>query len=320
MKLSTDSDINPNPTMLASNVFEAIIDKIRYSNLNFQIQMSPFSAIVSLKKSFITNKSGIPLLPPPDMLALNGLPMSNLQADNAVLAAKNLQLEKDYARVVIERNEAHERITSLELELNKCLIKEEEDDTTQSCLKDTLEHEVDKLKTENTYYRDTVKVHLEEICDLENSLKVKVDIVNQLNKKFSEFKKKTEKENASTIKSLKTEIKSWRKELGEERKEKLKLEEKLEKSLAEKRKSEKIVTPEHIVRSEPIDMAITMIKHDHSTPTTANPNDLSTSDKEYENIELEEKEDGFIGPRLPRLMTDEEFNTFCQKLLGNKHG
>ena len=81
MKLSTDSDIVPNPTMLASNVFEAIIDKIRYSNLNFQIQMSPFSAIVSLKKSFITNKSGIPLLPS-DMPAVNGgLPINKPEAD-----------------------------------------------------------------------------------------------------------------------------------------------------------------------------------------------------------------------------------------------
>ena len=220
--------------MLASNVFEAIIDKIRYSNLNFQIQMSPFSAIVSLKKSFITNKSGIPLLPS-DMLAVNGLPINKPEADLAVLTAKNLQLEKDYARAVSECNRAHERIESLELELNKFLIKEEKDDATPSCLKDTFEHEVDKLKMENTSYRDKIKIHIEEIRDLENALKVKSDIINQLNKKFAEFKTKTEKEAAAT-KSFKGEIKSWRKELGEERKEKLKLEEKLEKSLKKKKK------------------------------------------------------------------------------------
>ena len=183
--------------MLASNVFEAIIDKIRYSNLNFQIQMSPFSAIVSLKKSFITNKSGIPLLPS-DMLAVNGgLPINKPEADLAVLTAKNLQLEKDYARAVSECNRAHERIESLELELNKFLIKEEKDDATPSCLKDTFEYEVDKLKMENTCYRDKIKIHIEEIRDLENALKVKSDIINQLNKKFAEFKTKTEKEAAA---------------------------------------------------------------------------------------------------------------------------
>ena len=254
--------------MLASNVFEAIIDKIRYSNLNFQIQMSPFSAIVSLKKSFITNKSGIPFLPP-----------DSVEADLAVIAAKNLKLEKDYARAVIECNEAHERIRSLELKLNKPLIKEEKVDATNNCFKDTLEHEVEKLKTENTCYRDTIKTHLEEIRDLENSLKVKADIVNQLNKKFTEFKTKTEKENAATKKYLKAEIKSWRKELGEERKEKLKLKEKLEKSVDEKKKSGKIVTSEHKVTYEPIDTTITKTKTVPSSSTTSDSNDLVTSAK-----------------------------------------
>ena len=224
-----------------------------------------------------------------------------------------------------ECNRAHERIESLELELNKFLIKEEKDDATPSCLKDTFEYEVDKLKMENTCYRDKIKIHIEEIRDLENALKVKSDIINQLNKKFAEFKTKTEKEAAATKKSFRGEIKSWRKKLGEERKEKLKLEEKLEKSLKEKKESEKIVTLEHAIVTEPIvPMAKTATKPDHShsspTVTTSNSSDLFTSENECENIELEEKENGFIGPRLPRLMTDEEFKTFCQKLLGDKHG
>ena len=41
--------------------------------------------------------------------------------------------------------------------------------------------------------------------------------------------------------------------------------------------------------------------------------------KKYEGIELEVKEEGFIGPRLPRVMTNEEFKTVMDRLLGDKY-
>ena len=43
------------------------------------------------------------------------------------------------------------------------------------------------------------------------------------------------------------------------------------------------------------------------------------SDNKYTNIELEKKEDGFIGPRLPRMLTDEEVKAIFDKLLGDKY-
>ena len=49
-----------------------------------------------------------------------------------------------------------------------------------------------------------------------------------MNKKLNELKIRVEKESSATKKSHKAEIKSWRKELGEERKKKLKLEENIE--------------------------------------------------------------------------------------------
>ena len=49
--------------MLASNTFDFILEQIKKSSLNFQIQLSPFSAYISLKKSLVTDKSGVPQLP-----------------------------------------------------------------------------------------------------------------------------------------------------------------------------------------------------------------------------------------------------------------
>ena len=47
-----------NLSMLAVQTFDEILEKVKVSNLNFQVQMSPFSAIICLKKSFIRDRSG----------------------------------------------------------------------------------------------------------------------------------------------------------------------------------------------------------------------------------------------------------------------
>ena len=48
--------------MFASRTFDDILSMIKNSNLNFHLQLSPFSAIISLKKSLICDKSGSPLI------------------------------------------------------------------------------------------------------------------------------------------------------------------------------------------------------------------------------------------------------------------
>ena len=50
---------------LASNTFDFILEQIKNSSLNFQIQLSPFSAYISLKKSLVKDRSGVPQLPSP---------------------------------------------------------------------------------------------------------------------------------------------------------------------------------------------------------------------------------------------------------------
>ena len=54
-----------NPEMLAAQTFDKILDVIQRSNLNFQLQVSPFSAYISLKKSLVKDRSGSFLQPPP---------------------------------------------------------------------------------------------------------------------------------------------------------------------------------------------------------------------------------------------------------------
>ena len=52
----TDSD--QNSTMMASNTFDRLLREIQASNLNFHLQVSPFSAHISLKKSLVRERDG----------------------------------------------------------------------------------------------------------------------------------------------------------------------------------------------------------------------------------------------------------------------
>ena len=135
-------------------------------------------------------------------------------------------LRNDYEQAVEDCDKANARIEYLEEELARIVIKQEND---ANIVTKNLQQEVNRLSLENEKYRETSRVHVEEISDPEKSLKVKTEISNQLNKKLSELKAKNEKENAATKKVHKAQIKSWRKELGEVRKDNIKLQEKLEK-------------------------------------------------------------------------------------------
>ena len=57
-----------NITMDANKSFEIVLDQVKSSKLNFHIIQSPFSATISLKKSFIKDKSGWPFPKDPNFL------------------------------------------------------------------------------------------------------------------------------------------------------------------------------------------------------------------------------------------------------------
>ena len=78
--------------MLANNVFNKIMELIKISNLNFQMKLSPFSASISLKKSFNRDKFGNILVP----THVNAASQKefNIQHENNELEHKNEQLNQ----------------------------------------------------------------------------------------------------------------------------------------------------------------------------------------------------------------------------------
>ena len=51
--------------MGANAAANAVISSVKKSNLNFYIQESPFSLVINLRKTFVKNKDGHYLHPPP---------------------------------------------------------------------------------------------------------------------------------------------------------------------------------------------------------------------------------------------------------------
>ena len=85
---SGDSDL----TMLAENVFEDILDRIKRSRLNFHLQISPFSAYISLKKSWQKDRSGALLVPSLDCNEVKKLSSENMKLKS--------ELEKTHTELV----------------------------------------------------------------------------------------------------------------------------------------------------------------------------------------------------------------------------
>merc|ERR1712106_1196651 len=98
--------------MLAERTFANILHQIQASNLNFHLQISPFSALISLKKTLVKDKSGALILPPAS-------PVKNDEL--AALTAQNLILERDittlnnkYQHAVDDCEAAHNKVKYLE--------------------------------------------------------------------------------------------------------------------------------------------------------------------------------------------------------------
>ena len=116
-KTNSDNDT----TRLASRAFQDILSRIQSSNLNFQLQISPFAALISLKKTLVKDKSGAYLLPPSSPI-LRDDDFENLVAKNRELERNILDLQKNYDKVTKDCAKAYESLQNFESE-NEVLKK-----------------------------------------------------------------------------------------------------------------------------------------------------------------------------------------------------
>ena len=94
--------------MLASQYFDSIINQIQSSSLNFQLHLSPFGALISLKKTFVKDKKGAVVTPPISLPSANkNEDILTLTRENKELKNKIFNLKNELALAVDECAAAH---------------------------------------------------------------------------------------------------------------------------------------------------------------------------------------------------------------------
>ena len=200
-----------NPTMLASQNFDAILEQVKSSCLNFQIQVSPFSAMISLKKSLIKDKTGKLILPPDHRVVV--------QSENMrILNDRNIKLENDVANLTKIHEEA----------AKDC---EKANEVIKSLKKTLLESKIKADEIE--YLKNALNFRDKEIVDLKITNKNALEVSARLNKDLNDYKLKTSTEMTAIKKEHREEVKAWKKSLGEANQEKMKMQEQFENKLSE---------------------------------------------------------------------------------------
>ena len=211
--------------MAASSTFDYILELIKTSNLNFWIQLSPFAATISLKKSLVKDVSGLPLMPPvfnreikPECDTVAHQKVSKLEA-----ALETMKL--NCADTIDECAKAHQSIANLEAEVDNMRAKKDENKSVhQNQLADLSERIKILEESNNKLYADNNRLVLENEAETKKSNLIS----NRLNQELSELREKHQIEKAQIVQNHKLEVKSWKNDLGVERRENSKLEKQLE--------------------------------------------------------------------------------------------
>ena len=155
--------------MLATSTFNEILEKIKTSNLNFHIQLSPFSAMISLKKTLVRDRSGNGMPPPfyssatldKDVLIYNS---KNQMLQNEIESLKclNQQLANDL-------DDANKKLECMEIDQENKFNDMSEELSRNIKLVEELSKQNVKLSKENSDVRRDIKKLKDEQVDNMNT-------------------------------------------------------------------------------------------------------------------------------------------------------
>ena len=139
--------------MDANNVADAIVSSVKKSNLNFYLQESPFSININIRKTFVKNKDGHTLQPPPNDTA--GV------AIEEKLEIEKLKKEKSNLSMKLEKAKADK------LAANKKAARLEEENEALKKKNDEIQVNIDTLKSVKNTASKNIKSKDKEIASLE---------------------------------------------------------------------------------------------------------------------------------------------------------
>ena len=191
-KMKKEQIIISEDSMRASTIFNDILQKVQSSQLNFSLQLTPFSAIISLKKSIITDKNGSPLVQPP----CQDFSFSRYEQ----LESAHSELKINYEKSVSDLEDACIKIHALESQLKQAHSNEEY----------TIKEYKNKVKTlENALNKKN-----EDINSLKLTSQNARDVAKKLNGEINVLKQQYNEEKSWLLKEHRVEVKQWKKDLG----------------------------------------------------------------------------------------------------------
>ena len=220
---STDQFINSESTMCAAKVFQDILFKIQSSSLNYHLQVSPFSAVISLKRTFTTDKTGVSCLHK----------TSDIDEQTLITKQKRqiIDLENQLTNLKFEHEASLNKIQLLE---NEIMVKKEREeavcDETDSKVQQKeetiflLKNSNSKLTEANTKLEENLVQQEEKISTLTISNQKGQELVKKLNQELNSLKLRHENEKKKNEREHHLEIKHWKKQLGNAKSDKVKLE------------------------------------------------------------------------------------------------
>ena len=199
-----DSDF----TMAVNATFNSIVHEIQLSNLNFIVNMTPYAAYITLKKSTQVDKNGKPTSPSPPMVHLleqalqekyqANQEISQLKAALTVLEANNSELKKINKSLFEDLGVSNDNIVKLE-HANES-YKKKIQDMEKDNLKTLSDKKVilNKLSTVEKDLAESTILSENRIAALSKKIKSKEKEVYNLNTKFDN--------SSETISKLKSEL------------------------------------------------------------------------------------------------------------------
>ena len=193
--------------MAVDATFSSIINEIQLSNLNFSLQMTPFAAYITLKKSVIKDVDGIQAFPSPPILLL--LQQANQTIDNLQEENKQLKIETDAAHKNNENlvNDNAALVEAVQASDTKLAVSK----ATNHSLHEKLaaaEKEILKVSSakhaSETEMKDAKKSHLQEINKANSIIKTLEKGGKGLEKEIHNLRRSLEN-TRDTIKTLKNE-------------------------------------------------------------------------------------------------------------------
>ena len=337
-----------------NKICSEIIEKVNNSNLDFKMNQTPYSLHFSIRKKFsktraaeeqVTQHYGVNVCEDPSQNSLLRQELINMRSEYEKLF-KFYELEMGL-RINLEKELKVQNERSHELELE--LLRADE----ALGLKEHLEKESKKVKAESldskAKYENkclefkNLKVEIENIKKEKNSLSVALVGSRKENK---DQNKSFEKEREKLVKKI-SELNVFKSlKLNEEKTEKMKKKKEMKKlKQLEKKENTKNVTDQNFNNTPENegkkDEALEELESFEFNPA-ADSNETKPVDKLHENIdEVEEIEDSveklrrketysteinefdegfvydeeFIGPRLPRRMTEADIKEFYEKIM-----